>query len=505
VSSTVVDRPSSGPPRLPIWIVLLGAGAILGGLVAGQLVHGGRAVVVPALALVLLPIVLWKKPAVAPPLMLVVALTVEQFPEAVGASPGGWTAHVPLYHGMGGVRPSDLLCLLMIAIYLGRRGSEAVAWRPRTALAKSVIVFVCVVAFSVLYGIATGGAKSPALTEARPYLYLGTAYLVASTFVTTRRVARAVLWAFVIGTGLKACQGLYIFLSVRSMNPRPESVLGHEESIFFALYILFAIALWLFQIHGRIRTVTFVFLPIVIAADLANARRVAWLILVAGLIVLIVIGFATLPRRRTVLRRLVIGLVVFSSVYFPAYWNKTGGFAQPARAFHSAISPDQRDALSNLYRVQEDANLKLDIHNTGALGTGFGHRIVYSLPIEDISDVDPYIIYVPHNGVLYLFLRMGILGAAAFWSMLGVGIVAACRLAKERDRNVALVGTLVACALPAYALIGYNDQGFFYYRVAVFVGILLGLVEAEARLVRPRRSAQAATEPSAEPTGEGPS
>jgi len=504
VSSAVVDRPASGRPRLPVWIVVLGAGAVLGGLVAGQLVQGGRAVVVPAIALLLLPVVLWKRPAVAPPLLLVLALMVEQFPEAVGASPGGWTAHIPLYHGMGGLRPSDLLCLLTIGIYLGRRGSEVVAWRPRTALAKSVIVFVSIVSFSVLFGVATGGAKSPALTEARPYLYLGTAYLVASTFITTRRAARAVLWAFVIGTGLKACQGLYIFLAVRSLNPRPESVLGHEESIFFALYILFAIGLWLFQIHGRMRTVTFSFLPIVIAADLANARRVAWLILTAGLVVLIVISFVTLPRRRPVLRRLILGLVVFSSVYFPAYWNKTGGFAQPARAFHSAISPDQRDTLSNLYRVQEDANLKLDIRNTGPLGTGFGHRIVYSLPIEDISDIDPYIIYVPHNGVLYLFLRMGILGAAAFWSMLGVGIVAACRLAKERDRYVALVGTLVACALPAYALIGYNDQGFFYYRVAVFMGILLGLVEAESRLVRPRRGVRAAAEASAGATGDGP-
>ena len=476
-------RGGSLNPRslVPLGTAMAGA-AIVAGLLAGQLVLNGRTIVVLALPLALLPVIIWKRPAVAPVLLLVAALTIEQFPEQVAHTHGGETARIPLFHGLGGFRPSDLLLLLMIAVYLGRRGSEAVAWRPRSAVSKGIFTFMFAVIGGVLIGVATHGVLRVALTEARPYLYLAAAYLVTSTFVNSRAAARAVLWGFVLGVGFKACQGVFIFLAVRRMNPRPESVLGHEESIFFALFVLFAILLWLFGVKDRLRKVTLILLPVVIAADLANGRRVARLILVAGLIVLIAIGFVALPERRRVLGRLVIGLIVFSSVYFPAYWNKTGGFAQPARAFHSAIAPDARDSLSNLYRVQENANLKLNIHQTGPLGTGFGHRINYALPIEDISDIDPYIAYVPHNGVLYLFLRMGILGAAAFWAMLGIGIVAACRLARHSDREVALVATLVACALPAYALIGYNDQGFFYYRVALFIGVLLGLAEALARI-----------------------
>ena len=46
---------------------------------------------------------------------------------------------------------------------------------------------------------------------------------------------------------------------------------------------------------------------------------------------------------------LAVALVV-SAVYFPAYWNKTGGLAQPARALRSMVAPDPRDALSDLYR-----------------------------------------------------------------------------------------------------------------------------------------------------------
>jgi hypothetical protein len=161
------------------------------------------------------------------------------------------------------------------------------------------------------------------------------------------------------------------------------------------------------------------------------------------------------------------------------------------------ISPDTRDASSNLYRVQEDANLKLNIKQSSALGKGFGHRIDYALPIANISDIDPYIAYIPHNGVFYLFLRIGTAGAIAFWSMLGLGIIAACRLARNRDKELAVVGMLVACALPAYALLGANDQGFFYYRVAFVMGALLGLLEAARRLspTEPPAVAAAATAP----------
>ena len=52
-------------------------------------------------------------------------------------------------------------------------------------------------------------------------------------------------------------------------------------------------------------------------------------------------------------------LAVVCAVYFPLYWNKTGGgtLSQPARAVRSTVSPDPRDESSNLYREQENANL----------------------------------------------------------------------------------------------------------------------------------------------------
>jgi len=479
VTTAVARQRFVASPTLVVggWLV---GGAMLAGLAAGQLVVAGRGDLVLPLALILFPVLLWKRFEIAPVVLLGTALTIEQFPEI--GSHGQLTAHIPLFHGLGGFRPSDLVAVLMLSVYVVKSGTDAVARAPRTVLGRAVLFLLGAVAIGIAVGLGGGGSTRIAMTEIRPYLYLAVAYLIASTTILTRRHARVVLWTCVAATAFKAFQALFIFLAVRNMNPRPEAVLGHEESLFFTMFVCLTMALWLFDVPGRLRTTATALTPIVVLADLANGRRVAWLILAAALIVMIVVGLVAVPRRRRFLRRFAFVLTVFSIFYFPAYWNKTGGFAQPARAFHSALAPDPRDAASNLYRVQEDANLKLNIIEAGHLGKGFGVPINYALPIVDISDIDPYIAYIPHNGVLYLFMRMGVYGAAAFWSLVAAAIVSGCRLARGADKEYAAVGLLVASVVTGYTLLGYNDQGLFYYRVAIVVGVLLGLGEALARL-----------------------
>jgi O-antigen ligase len=124
----------------------------------------------------------------------------------------------------------------------------------------------------------------------------------------------------------------------------------------------------------------------------------------------------------------------------------------------------------------------VNIQEGGLLGRGFGVAIDYPLPIADITNIDPLVAYIPHNGVLYVPMRLGLVGAIAFWALLAAGIVSGCRLARSTDRELALVGGLVVCALIGYVLAGAVDQGFFFYRIAFVVGVLLGLAEAARRL-----------------------
>jgi hypothetical protein len=79
-------------------------------------------------------------------------------------------------------------------------------------------------------------------------------------------------------------------------------------------------------------------------------------------------------------------------------------------------------------------------------------------------------------------MTMGVLGGVAVWFLIGAGIISGSRLAMARDREVAVIGLVLACALVAYALIGAVDVGFFWYRIAFITGTLLGLAEAARRL-----------------------
>lgn len=478
MTAIAAPRPAPVGRLLPVGLV---AGGLFFGLLAAQLSLSGRIALVLGFGVLLLPVLLWLRPDFGPVLLMGAGLAIDQFPALPGPQLYGLTEKIPLFHGLGGYRPSDLLLLLLLLVYLCKRGAT-VAAAPRTTLARAAKWFAAATLFALFYGVGTGGVAPVALTEARPFLYLVAAYLVTASFLTTRRSIERVLWTLVIVEGARALQALVLFASVRTVFPRPESILGHEESLLFGLFVLLTAGLWLYGVEGKLRRTATWLLPLVIMADLVNGRRTAWLILPAGLMVVAAIGIVTMPERRRSLSRVAVVVAIFSAFYFPAYWNKTGGLAQPARAFHSAVAPDPRDASSNLYRVQENENLKYNIRMNGPVGRGFGHRIVYALPIVDISDIDPYIAYIPHNGVWWVFLRFGVAGTIAFWTLLGMAALAACRLAKVRDRSLAVVGMLGACAVPTYALLGYNDQGFFYFRVAFVVGVLFGMLEAARRV-----------------------
>ena len=480
---------------VPPWTIaaLLSAISILLGLVSAMLGGAGQAGIVFALIAIALVVVLWKQPWLSPIVVLLAALTVEQFPFTIGSpgatspgvTPSDYTDRLPLFHGLGGglhVSPADLLLVALLTIWLFKRWTADTATIPRSAVTLGVGATLVAAVVGVAVGQAHGGQLRTAFTEVRPYVYLAIAYLVASVFTTRLPIIHAALWALVLGSGFKAAQALHSFVTVRSQIPRPDFVVGHEEALFFALFILLTLSLWIFQMPGRLRLTATILFPLVLVADLVNSRRAAWLILGGSLIALTIVTMVAVPARRRFMAKLLVVLAVCSAAYFPAYWNHTGALAGPARALKSAVAPNTRDELSDLYRVQENRNLKLNIKEGGVLGRGFGLPIDYRLPITDISSIDPLILYVPHNGVFYIFMRMGLLGAIAFWSLLGAGIISGCRLVRSRNREVALFGALLSCALVGYALEGYNDQGFFMYRIAFVIGTLLGLGEAARRL-----------------------
>jgi len=461
---------------------LLAGGLVVGGL-AGYLTSTGRFTHVLALGVVLLPVALWKRPYLAPSVFLGGAVLIETGPTLPSIP---ITDTIPLFSavGPGHLEGADILLLMVLFIYLAKGRDWGGRLIPHTQVSVAVRAVLGCVGLAILVGHIHGGDLRSGLMQARPWVYLAATYFLTSAFVRDRRAIRALLWTFVGTVSFKALQGIYVWVTNRHMVPKPESYISHEASYFFVIFVILVAALWAFDQKGKLRTWATWFLPIVLFAIVVNDRREAWEMLGGGFLCFGILAYKVLPIRRGVLGKATAALLLCSAVYFPVMWNSTSSVAAPARAIKSQVSPTYRDALSDTYRVQEDANLELNIKQSAPLGTGYGVKIDYALPIADISQADSVIAYVPHNQVLDVLVTMGLLGGVAVWFLIGAGIIAGSRLAMVRDRELALVGLLVACALVSYALIGAEDVGFFFYRIAFITGTLLGLAEAACRLAR---------------------
>jgi O-antigen ligase len=216
---------------------------------------------------------------------------------------------------------------------------------------------------------------------------------------------------------------------------------------------------------------------------MANSRRTAWLILVASLLVIFVMVVVRLPAKRGLVAKLLVAAGAASAIYLPFYWNSTGGIlGQPARALASVVTPSQRDQTSDVYRVAEDANLGLDIKRSFPLGVGFGVPIDYAIPIVDLSGSDPMIKYIPHDGVLYVWMRMGWFGIVAWLFWIGAIIISAAQLLRARDLRLACFASFAAACVAGYVIEGYYDLGLDWFRMAFFMGVVIGIMHMAHRL-----------------------
>jgi hypothetical protein len=382
------------------------------------------------------------------------------------------------------ITPVDIVLFVLILIWLMRGALDRSWFVPRSPVAKSIAAFYgLAIVVGCGLGLAHGGQMKIILWELRPWYYLAIMYLLTSSFFARHDVFRPLLWTIVLGSGVKSIEGVVNYFTIaRRLTPRPEEILSHEEAFFFGIFLLSTLALWLFQVRGRLRTVATAFAPLVFIAELGNSRRTAFVILYVGLAAILAVAYVAMPERRPKLKwvNLVVGVGV--ALYLAAFWNSGGTLGQPARAIHSVIAPNARDLQSNQYRNIENTNLEFNIHATRSIGKGFGTPINYGYAtIVVVSNADSMIPYVPHNGVLYVWFRLGIIGEIVLWSMIGFVLIAGCRLARRRSRELAALGGIAVCAILAYVLQGYNDLGFAWLRVAIFMGFMLGALEAASR------------------------
>ena len=462
--------------------------AAITGIAVAQLMFG-NAIAVAILCAVVVGAVVWTKPWTGVIILAIAATVVEQFSLVAEGTFSDGTDHIPFFQslnsaaGLGGIyaTPFELFLALLLGVWLIKGFATRSVRLPRTKVAFWIMALALIVAFTWVHGVATGGSFSDSLLELRPWLYLVIAFVASSQLIKERKHLRVFVAVMALGIGIKAIQGLLTL--VIHWGVRPQAILAHEESFFFGVFIAVLAGLWILPIKGKLRTMMTVLFPFVLVADIANQRRTAWAIAGATLIIVFMLAFIAVPERRKTIAMFALVGVVLGGIYWLRFSNDPGLLGQPARAVLSQLAPTARDQASNQYRVVENVDLGIAIRQAMPFGSGFGHPIPQFVPNVNISDIDTFITYLPHNTVLHVWLRMGIFGIIAFWMVIGLAIISAIQVIRRRPSEITLlISVTLVVVLVAYVMQGFFDMGLYWFRIAVAVGCLLGAFEAARRL-----------------------
>jgi hypothetical protein len=183
-------------------------------------------------------------------------------------------------------------------------------------------------------------------------------------------------------------------------------------------------------------------------------------------------------KNRTAFWIIVPPVVIIASIYVLLFWNQTGPLGAPAQALKSVIAPesaDPRNQASNAYRDLENINLHFTIQQRPLTGVGFGHKFFVIVPMADISFFQWWE-YFPHNSIIWIWLKMGVLGFISMLFLVGSAIAYGGQVLRRLPRNELSAAALTAVLYLimhftfAYADISWDNQSMLY------VGAMMGLL-----------------------------
>lgn len=447
---------------------------------------------------VLTPILVWRFPKLALYVPFAAACLFEMFPLGYRDSltdqvPVFWNVNTIFQHyahiNLKGF-PLNSLELFLIVAAIPSLVRAIYTRRVNIHLGElflPIMAYMVFVFLGWLNGMATGGDFKDSLQEVRSQVYFAIAYLTAANLLTNRRDERALLWTMVLCVLFKGMLLTFRRFVTLAGQPLPDQGVGsHEEAFLFNAYIALLIALSLARANPRLRAVLWVGLPIILLANLACNRRAGTAAFAVLLPLLFLAAYRGLPDRRRLITIVALVLSVGLSIYYPMFKNSTSLIAQPARAIKSQFQPDERDASSNAYRDAENTDIMATIH-ASPWGYGYGKRFFHVAPIADISQVYEFWDLLPHNQILWVWLRVGTPGFLAFWLMITAILFRACRLLRRDDMDPEQKALCLfsLSTLVLLLMFGLLDLQLSNYRDMLFAGFAVGALCGRAY---PRRA-----------------
>ncbi|HEX9486852.1 MAG TPA: O-antigen ligase family protein [Gemmatimonadales bacterium] len=376
----------------------------------------------------------------------------------------------------------DLALVLLAATWAFRRMTAShVDLRghvPPAAPLRSAAL-LCLVAIFVVwgYGLLRDGADFRfSLWQVYRVIYLPCVFLLYTAGIRGSGDGRAFGIALILAALVRACLAAYLRHLFPSVEQMPYAT-AHADSMLFADAFLLVLIVFFERPSPRNLLVSLATLPLLTWGMIANNRRLVWVELLVGLLVLYFITPFTRLKRR-IAQTVAVSLPALA-LYAVLGWSSPSSIFAPVRTIRSVM--DSAADPSALWRDWENYNLFYTVKSNPLFGTGFGHGYVEIVRLPDISKNFELYRFAPHNSVLGLIAFSGAVGFAAMWLIIPLGVFFAVRSYRfsttPRDRTTALatVGILVV-----YVVHCYGDMALGSWTSVFTVAPALALVAKQA-------------------------
>jgi hypothetical protein len=332
-----------------------------------------------------------------------------------------------------------------------------------------------------------GGNLTVALWEVRAIVMVVPLVFLASGLLTERRHLYEIAAVLGLSLTVLAAQAMYeYFFHIRNgqYGGAIEAAFNHENAVLVSLLTVAGTAWALWGPDRKQRLIALGIAGLAFIVLLAMRRRAGLITAEAGVLTVGLVLLLTNWRRFMLIAPII---AVFTVLYLMAFWNHTGSFGQPARAFRSVFdsaSLGSRDLSSDDYRLREKSNVWWTIQANRDFGIGFGVPYPKPLPLVDLSMAWPFWDYIPHNTILWIWMRAGILAFITLLALLASSAMEFTNLATRAKTPLVLAAATFAGSLVVMLTIfAYIDLGLANARLMVLFGGLLGTIPLLRRLV----------------------
>ncbi len=376
-----------------------------------------------------------------------------------------------------------LLTVRLHRVLSGRLADTPDAVLPAPPINWAIGVSVCTLVFLVAWGLANGGNAQTAKMQAQVFLpLLGTAFLLGPALRGSRdyrTLARIILVA--------ACCKAVMALWVRNVLPESvpddmgtlrevEFATSHGDSLLFACAFLIMVAPIVFKPTRRHVMWCLGILPLLVAGMIANDRRLVWVELGVGVVLMLLMNPRSWAVRRLV--RTVVAIWPILLIYGGVGWVSTAKVFEPVKILRSLVTPVRADGYidrSTLFRDVENYNLIYTFSKSPIIGSGFGHAFDAPVANDNMSAFADYP-FLPHNSLLGLMGFAGGLGVMGLFTPLVVALYFAARSQlMTRSPDLAMAAAVVIGNIAAYVMHLWGDIGFTEPTSIVTVGTSLAI------------------------------